>query len=403
MAVALAPDQLDAQPAQTIEELPLNTIAPAPDNPRKQLGDIDELAASMGELGMLQPLVVTPRHGKFMVVCGHRRYAAAKKAKLRTAPAIIRSLTEPQRIKAMLIENCQRENLSPLEEARAYEQLGELGLSQRQIAADVGKSQGHISKRLMLLKIPKAAAAALDSGGITFDEATELAKLADDPKRAEHAWKQRGQHYGGLKHAVKAELEAKERDDRVSRHEQELAAKGIRTLRFTRDRYGSSQISQMPKGAIAIRKGGGYDALNIDPANHADEPCHAIALKTSNWNPDVDLIPVCTDRSRHPKAKTGDESYRRGRSDSQAAKDGRELSKRAIGAAVPAVVGANAIAISTCSRFALLAAACLAVPFAVGVEVEHPAGDLEHIVDLNRRRQRGKRGRRHEQRGRRAA
>jgi ParB/RepB/Spo0J family partition protein len=330
MAVAVKPslEETPATAEQSIEMLALAAITPAPDNPRKQLGDVDELAASMHELGMLQPLIVTPRQGKFMVVCGHRRLAAANKAKLEHAPAIVRDLTEPQRIKAMLIENCQRTDLAALEEAQAYKQLVELGLSQRQIAADVGKSQGHISKRLMLLEIPKEAASALDSGGITVEDALELAKLRDEPKRQQHAWKQRGQIYGGIPRAVEQELENKLRDELIAAEEEKLKKKGLRIVKFTTpaNRW---EAPRLPRGLVEIRKGGGYDVLNIDPATHAKEPCHAVAVRVGRANRgQAELICICMDRKRHPNAKTGDERFR-GSNDreSQQQKDARELSK----------------------------------------------------------------------------
>jgi len=322
--MAVAEAEIEVAPGQSIEELALNVIVPAPDNPRRELGDVTELAASMSELGLLQPIVVTPRGGKFMIVCGHRRHAAAKVAKLGRVPALVRELNEQQRVKAMLIENCQREGLGPLEEARAYKTLTDLGLTQRQIATDVGKSQGHISKRLALLEIPKPAAAALDSGGITLEDALELAKLSDDPKRAERAWKQRGQTYGGIARAVKDELAAKERDKRLAALEEKLAARGARTIRFKANQYGSLEL---PSNAVEIRKGGGYDVLNIDPSTHASEPCHAIALKTDRWSSDVEEVPVCTDRKRHPKAKTGDESYRGRQRETSQQREHRELGK----------------------------------------------------------------------------
>lgn len=328
MAIAVKPYEETSSAEQSIEMLELNVIAAAPDNPRKQLGDVDELAASMVELGMLQPLVVTPRMGRFMVVCGHRRFAAAKKAKLRQAPAIIRELTEPQRIKAMLIENCQRDDLAPLEEARGYAQLVELGLSQRQIAGDVGKSQGHISKRLMLLDIPKEAAAALDSGGITLEDALELAKLRGEPKRQLHAFKQRGQIYGGIPRAVEAELATKKRDELIAAEESKLKAKKIRIVKFTTP-ANTYESPRLPRGLIEIRKGGGYDVLNLDPATHAKEPCHAVAVRVGRANNGkAELVCVCTDRRRHPKAKTSDERSRgTSNRENEAQKDGREILK----------------------------------------------------------------------------
>jgi ParB/RepB/Spo0J family partition protein len=323
MAVAVAPE-IEVTPGQSIEELELNVIVPAPDNPRRDLGDVTELAASMSELGMLQPLVVTPRAGKFMVVCGHRRLAGAKKARLAAVPAIIRSLTEPQRIKAMVIENCQRSDLSPLEEARAYAQLVELGEKQRAISDTVGKSQGHISKRLSLLDIPAAAQADLDSGGITVDDALALAKLHGHKQRQEHAWKNR-RIYGSLARAVKAELTAVHRGAAATKTKDKLEKQGVRAIVGKIDQLGQAQL---PDGAVEIRKGGGYSILNIDPAKHASEPCHAVVIRTHRWDSDVELVTVCTDRGRHPKATTEYERSTSGRQrESQQQKDARALQK----------------------------------------------------------------------------
>lgn len=288
---------------QTVEELELNVIAPAADNPRRELGDLAKLVSSMGELGLLQPLVVTPRTGKFMVVCGHRRYAAAKKAKLKTVPAIVRELDEPQRIKAMLVENCQRTDLAPLEEAHAYQLLVELGLSQRRIAGDVGKTQSHISKRLALLELPEKVQAKVDSGGISLADALELAKLKEHPKRLEHAVARASASYAPpLSHFVRVELEAVKLEQKVAAARARAEKKGWRIVESARD---GVYWFTPPKGVYKI--GQHWDELPLVEKTHEKEPCHAVGIEHKTG----ELVPLCTDRSRHPKLETHDEVDRR--------------------------------------------------------------------------------------------
>jgi ParB/RepB/Spo0J family partition protein len=323
-----------------LEQLPLAKLKPSPHNPRRDVGDVGELAASIKTVGILEPLLAVQENGHYTLVAGARRLAAAKQAGLAAAPVIVRELDEQERLAAMLIENLHRADLQPLEEAAGYKRLvDEFGLTQRELAAKVGRSQGHVSKRLALLELPKEAVQAVDSGGIKLEEALELTKLRDDPKRQLQAWKQRGQVYGGLPAAVEEELEAKKRDELIAAEEAKLEAKGVRLVRFTRPRN-RWDSPELPKGAIEIRKGGGWDELNLEPAAHASEPCHAIAVRIGRRNDGKpELVPVCTDRKRHPKAKTRSEGGRApssptrsegGRapsSPSQAQKEANELRK----------------------------------------------------------------------------
>lgn len=289
-----------------LQEIKLSAIEAAPDNPRRQLGDLGELAASMKELGVLQPLVVTPRNGGFMVVCGHRRHAAAMKAKLSAVPAIVRDLDEAQRVKAMLIENCQREGLAAIEEARAYQTLVELGVSQRQIAADVGKAQSHVSKRLALLKLPEDVLTELDSGGITIGDAVTIAKLAGEPDRIARVLDR--QSWQSVEDAVEVELVSRERDKKIAVLAAEAEAEGLKVVLFS---GGGGYQAELPKGVFGIHRSPQYGkVLPLDPAKHADQPCHAVAIHPRTF----DRVPVCTDRKNHPKAKTPDEKWREKRS-----------------------------------------------------------------------------------------
>jgi ParB family chromosome partitioning protein len=167
--------------------LPIEALRPAPDNPRGSgdYGDLKGFAATLKSQGVLQALTAcTPdEDGIHMIVIGHRRYEAAKLAKLTTLPVCVRAFTEAQRIEAMAVENGQREDLTPLAEARTYQQLVGLGYSQRKLATRLGRSQAHISRRLALLELPEPAAQAVDAGTLNIEDAVELSKLAEAPSR----------------------------------------------------------------------------------------------------------------------------------------------------------------------------------------------------------------------------
>lgn len=275
--------------SSTLEQLALSAIAPAPDNPRRNLGDVSELAASMSELGVLQPLVVTPRGGKFLVVCGHRRHAAAKKAKLTTVPAIVRELTEPQRIKAMLIENCQRTDLSPIEEARAYQALVDLGVTQRQLAGDVGKTQSHISKRLALLSLPAKVLTDVDSGGITIGDALELAKLTEYPAALTEALKKMRDWRWPAATAVNEQLRDLERLKKVEAEIERVKASGIPYIK-------NDGNYSAPKGTMWVDPNG-WDSLQMKIGAHSKLPCHAATVDRNGTR-----CYLCTD----PKSHAGD-------------------------------------------------------------------------------------------------
>jgi len=282
--------------------IPIAELHLADDNVRRQLGDVDELAASIKTAGLLEPLVVTPRAGGgYLVVCGARRLAAAAKAGLEQLPATVREFSEAERVEAMTIENLQRENLTVLEEAAAYRRLtDELGLSQRELAKRVGRTQGHVSKRLALLELPDLVRAQVDSGGITLEEAQEFGKLSSSPRHVKLALQRmkEGWHVSG---AVRHALVQLEHDQAVEKATARLKREGVRILSLVKHKlYGTYGP---PTGAVAIKKGGGWDALNLDPAKHAKEPCHAAAVHPR----DEEIVYLCTDRKRHPKLKTENE------------------------------------------------------------------------------------------------
>ncbi len=142
----------------TYTEVKLEDIDPDPDQPRKDLGDLEELKASISQVGVIQPIIISPveETRRFRLLAGERRFAAAKALGMRTIKAIVRSIEEQERLYVQVIENIQRKDLNALEEAESYRRLmEEFGLRQEEVAEKVGKSQPAISQTLRVLDLPE--------------------------------------------------------------------------------------------------------------------------------------------------------------------------------------------------------------------------------------------------------
>ena len=163
--------------------VPVSSISPNPNQPRKTFDEeaLNELAASIKEQGVIQPLIVeeiVPGH--YSIVAGERRFRAAQIAKLDTVPVIIKSLTELQRIQMSLIENIQRENLNPIEEAYAYQYLIQRSnLTQEEVAAKVGKSRSAIANSIRLLSLSDKLKDDVISGQISAGHARAILSLVN--------------------------------------------------------------------------------------------------------------------------------------------------------------------------------------------------------------------------------
>lgn len=162
--------------------IPVRQINPNPSQPRGEMDDdkLKELANSIREHGILQPLILTKDENKdtYILIAGERRLRAAKLAGLESVPAIIRQANDQERLELALIENIQRENLTPLESAEAYQQLNdEFGLSHDQIAIRVGKSRTAVTNTIRLLKLPEAVRKAISAGKISEGHARTLLSL----------------------------------------------------------------------------------------------------------------------------------------------------------------------------------------------------------------------------------
>jgi ParB family transcriptional regulator, chromosome partitioning protein len=172
--------QADASP---IAEAAIAALRPNPEQPRRDFeeGSLRELADSIREKGVLQPILVeADDEGGYIIVAGERRVRAARLAGLETIPVLERTFTAQEKLEIALIENVQREDLSPLEEARAYKRLMEMAdLSQEQIARKVGKDRSTIANAIRLLKLPDDALSALDEGTISPGHARALLMLVN--------------------------------------------------------------------------------------------------------------------------------------------------------------------------------------------------------------------------------
>jgi ParB family chromosome partitioning protein len=167
-----------ADTANGLASLPVSRIAPHPDQPRRHFDEdkLAELAASIAARGVIQPVIVRPMAGgKYQLVAGERRWRAAQKARLHEIPALIRDLEERDVMALALIENVQREDLNPVEEARAYQRLSEdEGLTQAEIARIVEKSRSHVANLMRLLGLPESVLDHVEQGRLTMGHARAL-------------------------------------------------------------------------------------------------------------------------------------------------------------------------------------------------------------------------------------
>ena len=169
-------------PAGGISQLPVESIRPNPRQPRTRFDpdELAELAASIREHGVLQPLIVTQGENpdQYILVAGERRWLAARQAGQTHVPVIVREASDQQRLEMALIENVQRADLAPLETADAYRQLADdFNLSHEDIAARVGKSRATVTNTLRLLKLPDTVRQALAQGKISEGHARALLAL----------------------------------------------------------------------------------------------------------------------------------------------------------------------------------------------------------------------------------
>lgn len=282
-----------------VQEITLDLIDLDPANVRRDLGELKELAASIEQQGVLQPVTVRATgDGRYVPIMGNRRCAAAKMAGLSSVPAIVRQVDQvDQRIEAQMVENIHRKNLKPSELAGAITYLlsrkddkGKRRWTQGTLATRLGMSQPGVSKYAAIGKLPKDAFELIDQGKIGVDDGAELAKLVRWPDRLRKALKVR-RDGGDLAAAIRQQLADQEREQKRDRVMADLRTGGVT---IAPDNWTNG----------GVRLGDGAVAADLDsPEAHLGQPCHAAhvaADATVEW--------VCLDPTRHgpaPKPPTG--------------------------------------------------------------------------------------------------
>ncbi len=169
-------------------EIPIDRIFANPDQPRRHFDEdeLEDLARSVSERGVIQPLILRAhpeRDGAYQIVAGERRWRAAQRAQLHALPALVRDLSDTDVLEIAIIENVQRTDLNPVEEAMGYRQLMDrFGHTQERLASALGKSRSHIANLLRLLTLPDSVLALLREGRISAGHARALV-VADQPER----------------------------------------------------------------------------------------------------------------------------------------------------------------------------------------------------------------------------
>ena len=237
-----------------LRNLKLEDITADPEQPRRHFDEeaLAELAASIKEHDVLQPIIVTAKNGKYIIVAGERRYRAAKLAGKVKIPAIVRTLTDQHKLELSLIENIQRRDLNPLETATAYLKLrDQFNLTLDQIGARVGgKSISTISNTLRLLRLPEAVKTAMIEGKLTEGQARPLigadeeiiAKILDQIIKQDWSARKVEQFIAGLKNGVHTANSSGNTHDNFEQYTQQLTKRFTTKVQIKTNQKGAGQI-----------------------------------------------------------------------------------------------------------------------------------------------------------------
>ncbi len=187
-----------AQATGALRELPVATVVPNPFQPRTHIDEAEllELTASIEASGLLQPVIVRPRNGKYELIAGERRWRAVQRLGWPKIPAVVKDVDDPTLLTLALIENLQRDDLSPIDEASGYQRLGEeFELAQAEIARLVGRDRSTIANLLRLLKLPEEIKQLIQEGKLSEGHARALLSVSDETQQlalakqaAEEGW-----------------------------------------------------------------------------------------------------------------------------------------------------------------------------------------------------------------------
>ncbi|WP_042147680.1 ParB/RepB/Spo0J family partition protein [Paucisalibacillus sp. EB02] len=177
--------EIEEKDDDVVQQLPIKECRPNPYQPRKTFNtdSIEELKESILEFGIIQPLIVRKSIKGFEIVVGERRFRAAKEAGLTEVPAIVKELTDEKMMELALLENLQREDLSPIEEGQAYANLmKELNITQEELSKRLGKSRSHIANMVRLLGLPDPIISYINNGELSMGHGRALLGLKDKDK-----------------------------------------------------------------------------------------------------------------------------------------------------------------------------------------------------------------------------
>ena len=272
-------------------ELDPRRLRDNPHNPRTDLGDLSELTASLAEAGVLEPLIVAPDPddpGAHVIVCGHRRRAAAVEAGLPAVPCDVREEyagKTPEQVADMLSENLHRLDLTGLEEAAGYAQLAMFDWTPDRIARRVGRSPARVQAGLAAVKAPAPLRPKLLDGELTLEQAAALEDFAGEPKAYERLLRTASTYPAGLHHALADERHKQDVAFRTATTRRGLVDDGVRVVAKPRD---------FPWSSVEVRLSdlSGPDGQPLTRETHASCPGHAAFLESN-----AEAVFLC----QHPK------------------------------------------------------------------------------------------------------
>lgn len=261
------------------QEVPIESIDANPYQTRRRVNEqaLEELADSIRASGVVQPVVLRPMaNGRFQLVAGERRWLASKRAGRATVPAVVRQISNEQAMEITIIENLQREDLTPVEQAHAFERLSrEFQMTQEQIAARTGKDRASIANFIRLLKLPESVQIAMEEGSLSFGHGKVLLSLAGFPEHLERA----------AREVVEKKLSVRQTEELVSRllnpqPDDPKQEKPVRVLDpNVREAQRSLEMALGVKVEIQDRKGKGKIVLKYGSLEDFDRIVEALAHK----------------------------------------------------------------------------------------------------------------------------
>ncbi|MBZ5492781.1 MAG: ParB/RepB/Spo0J family partition protein [Acidobacteriia bacterium] len=275
----ISPIAMPAQAAASAQEIPIESIDPNPYQTRRRINEtaLEELAESIRVSGVVQPVVLRPAaNGRFQLVAGERRWHASRRAGKTTIPAVVRQISNEQAMEITIIENLQREDLNPMEQARAFERLSrEFSLTQEQIASRTGKNRASIANFIRLLKLPDDVQNALEAGALSFGHGKVLLALAGFPEHLERA----------AREIIEKQLSVRQTEELVTRllnpqaAEQKQEKQAVPVDPNVREAQRSLESSLGVKVEIHDRKGKGKIILKYGSLEDFDRIVEALAAK----------------------------------------------------------------------------------------------------------------------------